>query len=203
MRPHGPHGPYGPRGRAAAAAALLTPLALLAGLTAAPAAAQQAAAPPHCSTLLVADEVLRRINAVRARGAVCGSAGLVAAAGALRWNVGLASAAAAQADSMAARHKMSHRDAQDRGLAARLTAHGYRFSSAAENVAVGYASIDTVVDAWLVSETHCVNLMKPAAVELGLACSDATHDGEAAVARYWDLVLAGPLAAAQAGPAAR
>ena len=189
--------------RHAAAAVLLTPLALLVGLSSATALAQQPAAPTHCGATLAADEVLRRVNAVRARGAVCGSAGQAAAAGALRWNERLASAAAAQADSMAARHKMSHRDAQDRGLAARLTAHGYRFSSAVENVAVGYSSIDMVVDAWLVSETHCVNLMKPAAVELGLACSDASHDGEAAVARYWDLVLAGPLAAAQAGPAAR
>ncbi len=175
------------------------PLALLAGLSTAPAAGQQAVAPTPCGAVLVADEVLRRVNAVRARGAVCGSAGPAAAAGALRWNVVLASAAAAQADSMAARHKMSHRDAQDRGLSARLTAHGYRFSSAVENVAVGYSSVDMVVDAWLVSETHCVNLMKPAAVELGLACSDASHDGEAAVARYWDLVVASPLA----GPAAR
>lgn len=190
--------------RHAAAAVLLTPLALLAGLTAAPAAGQQAgAAPTHCGATLAADEVLRRVNTVRARGAVCGSAGPAAAAGALRWSAGLASVAAAQAESMAARRHMSHRDAQDRGLAARLTAQGYRFNSAVENVAVGYASIDTVVDAWLVSETHCVNLMKPAAVELGLACSDASHDGEAAVARYWDLVLAGPLAAPLAGPAAR
>ena len=190
--------------RRAAAVALLAPLTLLAGLGAAPVARAQAVAAgaavaTNCGAVLAADEVLRKVNAVRARGAVCGSAGPAAATGPLRWSAGLASAAAAQADSMAARHKMSHRDAQDRALAARLTAHGYRFSSAVENVAVGYSSIDTVVDAWLVSETHCINLMKPAAVELGLACSDASHDGEAAVARYWDLVLAAPLA----GPAAR
>ena len=192
--------------RRAAAVALLTPLTLLVGLSAAPVARPQAAAadasaaaPAYCGATLAADEVLRRVNAVRARGAVCGSAGPAVAAGTLRWSAGLASVAAAQAESMAARHKMSHRDAQDRGLTARLAAHGYRFNSAVENVAVGYSSIDAVVDAWLVSETHCVNLMKPAAIELGLACSDATPDGEAEVARYWDLVLANPLA----GPAAR
>ena len=78
-------------------------------------------------------------------------------------------------------------------MSARLAAHGYRFNSAVENVAAGYSSIDAVVDAWLVSETHCVNLMKPAAVELGLACSDASTDG-GDLRRYWDLVLAAPTA---------
>ena len=75
---------------------------------------------------------------------------------------------------------------------------GCSISSAVENVAAGYTSIDTVVDAWLASETHCINLMNPAPLELGLACSDASNGG-GDVRRYWDLVLAAPLAS----PAAR
>lgn len=185
-------------------AACCAALALLAGVTTAPHARPKpdadadADAAAGCRATPAVDQVLRRINAVRARGAVCGSAGPAAATGALRWSERLASVAAAQAESMAAQQKMSHRDDQGRGLSARLAAQGYQFGSAVENVAAGQSSIDTVVDAWLVSETHCSNLMKPAAVELGLACSDANTDG-GEVRRYWDLVLAAPLAS----PAAR
>ena len=179
-------------------AACCAALALLAGLVTTPHARSEPDAAAGCRASPVVDQVLRRINAVRARGAVCGSAGPAAAAGALRWSERLASVAAAQADSMAAQQKMSHRDGEGRGLSARLAAQGYRFGSAVENVAAGHSSVDTVVDAWLVSETHCSNLMQPAAVELGLACSDASTDG-GEVRRYWDLVLAAPLAS----PAAR
>ena len=56
---------------------------------------------------------------------------------------------------------MSHRDGANRDLAERLRAQGYRFASAMENVAVGYGSVDAVVEAWLESAGHCRNLMNP------------------------------------------
>ena len=84
---------------------------------------------------------------------------------------------------------MVHRDSLNRPLPARLSAMGYRYSTAVENVAVGYASLDTVVDAWLASDVHCANLMNAAVLELGLACSDG---GGSEADRYWTLVLGAP-----------
>lgn len=143
----------------------------------------------QCNGTPSPEEALRRLNAERARGVVCSGARPVAIAAPLRWNPGLAAVAAAQAEDMAALRQMGHRDRLDRPLPARLTAVGYRFSTAVENVAFGYPSLDTVVDAWLASEVHCVNLMNAAVLELGLACSDG---GGNEADRYWTLVLGAP-----------
>ncbi len=144
-----------------------------------------------CGALPSPQETLRRVNAARAAGAMCHrSSGAVMFAAPLRWNVSLADVATTQARQMALLDRMQHRDARDRGLAERLRATGYRFSTAAENIAVGYASMDTVVDAWIDSEKHCTNLMDPAVSEVGLACADgAATAGGPVEARYWTLVL--------------
>lgn len=146
-------------------------------------AAWTAAASAQCGGAPSPDAALRRVNAERLQGVVCQGSPASAKAPELRWNAGLAAVAVAQADDMAALRQMSHRDSRDRPLRARLEAMGYRFSTAVENVAVGYASLDTVVDAWLASDAHCANLMNAAVLELGLACSDGNGD------RYWTLVL--------------
>jgi uncharacterized protein YkwD len=165
---------------------------LAAGLSVATGVHSEGAAPARCGAILSPEDVMRHLNAARIRGAVChGSAGLSTAAP-LRWSSSLAEVAAAQADDMAAANRMSHRDSQNRNLAARLTAMGYRFSTAVENVAVGYPSLETVVEAWLASETHCANLMNTAVLEFGLACSDSATGGSAGKDRYWTLVLGAP-----------
>lgn len=168
--------------------ALLAAALLVAGLALAPRHA--AAAVPHCGATPAPDDVLRRVNAIRASGAPCRPAGHAGAAP-LRWNAQLADAATAQSDAMAALSRMGHRDRLDRGLGERLQAQGYRYSAAVENVAVGYASIDAVVDAWLLSDSHCANLMHAAVVELGVACIDGAS-AVAAEGRYWTLVLGAP-----------
>jgi uncharacterized protein YkwD len=148
-----------------------------------------AVASAQCGSAPSPDEALYRLNAERARGAVCHGSAAPRITAALHWNNGLAAVAAAQADDMVALKHMGHRDALNRPLASRLRAMGYRFSLAVENVAVGYGSLDTVVDAWLASDAHCANLMNAAVLELGLACSDG-DGGEAE--RYWTLVLGAP-----------
>lgn len=149
----------------------------------------------HCNGTPSPEDALRRLNAERARGFACIGTQPVSLPAAitqpLRWNTGLAAVAAAQSDAMAALKQMGHRDHLNRPLPARLDAMGYRFSTAVENVAVGYASLDNVVDAWLASAVHCANLMNAAVLELGLACSDGGGDGEDAD-RYWTLVLGAP-----------
>ena len=110
----------------------------------------------------------------------------------LAWSESLAAAAQVQAAEMARLHRMTHLDGQNRGLAERLRALGYRYSLAVENLGVGYSSLDDVVDAWLESEAHCENLMNAAVLEFGLACIDAGAVGAAEERRYWTLVLGAP-----------
>ncbi len=164
---------------------------LLAGL-ALPLRALPEAARPVCGAAPSPESVLNLLNAMRALGAVCHQAGDAAVAAPLRWSASLAAVAEAQSQDMAVLNRMGHRDSQNRNLTERLSAMGYRFSTAAENVAVGYPSLGEVVDAWLESEPHCENLMNAKVLELGLACSDSRAAGEPGENRYWTLVLGAP-----------
>ena len=147
--------------------------------------------PFTCATSVSAEAAVRRLNEVRLRGAMCRS-GTTSTAPPLTWSESLAAAAQAQAREMARLDRMSHRDSQNRGLAERLRAQGYRYSIAVENLGVGYASLDDVVDAWLESEGHCENLMNGTVREFGMACIDAGTTGAPEERRYWTLVLGAP-----------
>lgn len=156
------------------------------------AADTQSADAARCGAAPTAEEVLHRLNEARLRGVACQRAGAPTRAEPLQWNERLAAAAAAQSHDMAQLDHMSHRDSHDRALPERLAQTGYRFSAAAENVAVGYPSLDAVIDAWLHSESHCDNLMNAKVRELGLACVDAAGARGAdsvAEGRYWTLIL--------------
>lgn len=151
-----------------------------------------------CGAALSAADALRRLNELRLRGATCPETATPTTAAALSWSDDLAAAALLQAREMALLKRMGHRDRENRGLAERLRATGYRFSAAVENVAVGYPSLDDVVDAWVDSQGHCENLMNAAVLEFGLACIDGAAAGSGAAAgaaedrRYWALVLGAP-----------
>lgn len=159
-------------------------------LTLALSTAAQSGAPVACGGVSP-ETAARRLNDVRQRGAMCPT-GAASTAATLAWNDRLADAAQVQALEMARLDRMSHRDSRDRGLAERLRAVGYPLGTAFENVAVGYPSIDDVVDAWLESEGHCENLMNAAVREFGIACIDAVSTDAPEERRYWALVLGAP-----------
>jgi uncharacterized protein YkwD len=169
----------------------LAGLALTIGLLAPRAAHPESATPARCNATVSPDEVLERLNATRSRGAVCHRPGAPTSAAPLAWNPRLAAVAAAQSQDMAKLDRLSHHDSRRRGLGERLDAMGYRFSTAVENVAVGYASLDAVVEAWLDSEAHCATRMSAKVAELGLACSDGSAN-DSGTGRYWTLVLGAP-----------
>ena len=181
------------RGRSGGIATLALWAVFVGGLAAADRAHPQGAgAPRTCGAALEPAEVLQRLNAVRHRGAACHKSGSALVAAPLQWSDRLAAVAAAQSRDMARLKRMRHRDMLDRGLGDRLAVGGYRFSTAVENIAVGYASLDEVVEAWLESEEHCVNIMSGAVLELGLACSDDASAPAPGEGRYWTLVLGAP-----------
>ncbi len=190
--------PNSPRARAAWAAACAAALGLLAacgggGDETVPAPAGQAqpvggTPKVDCGIAAFADGALVRINQYRAAGATCGAQGAFAPTGAVRWNNALAEAAAAHSLDMATRNYFSHTSADGRSMAERVDATGYTWSTLGENIAAGQVGIDAVVDAWMGSDGHCVNLMNPAFDAIGLACVPGASDST--YRTYWTLDLA-------------
>lgn len=88
----------------------------------------------------------------------------------LAWESHLAASAQAQASDLALRDLLSHVDARQRGLGARLRSAGYAAAGAGENLAAGQTDFDDTILAWLASPSHCANLMQPEFRDVGLAC---------------------------------
>ncbi len=141
-----------------------------------------------CGLKDFAASALERINALRASGASCGSRGAFAPALPLRWNALLTRAAAAHTADMAANDYFSHTSADGRSMVDRVDATGYAWSSLGENIAAGYATVDSVIDGWIHSDGHCANLMNPAFDEVGLACVAGAAGSR--YGRYWTQDLA-------------
>jgi uncharacterized protein YkwD len=88
----------------------------------------------------------------------------------LRWDPRLAASALHLANDLALRDQLSHVDAQQRGLGARLRLAGYPAAGAGENLAAGQTDFDETLQAWQTSPAHCANLMQADFHDVGLAC---------------------------------
>lgn len=134
--------------------------------------------------------LLARVNAARARGANCGSAGRFGAAPPLAWNDALARAAERHSRDMVAGNFFSHTGSNGTELRQRAEAAGYDWRTLAENIAGGRDTVNGVVEQWLASPGHCANLLKPDLVHMGVACvpggprNTYTH--------YWTMALGIP-----------
>jgi uncharacterized protein YkwD len=132
--------------------------------------------------------VLARVNEYRRAGATCGDRGSFPAAGDLAWSAALAAAALVHSDDMAAGNFFSHTGSDGRNAGQRITAAGYDWSTWAENIAAGQPTVVSVVDAWMASPGHCVNLMQPRLRDIGVAC---VSGGAGNTYRsYWTMTLA-------------
>jgi len=58
-------------------------------------------------------------------------------------------------------------------FAARITAAGFDWSAAGENIATGFPTPRSVVDAWMASTDHCRNILDPTYADVGTGVS--TH----------------------------
>ncbi len=84
---------------------------------------------------------------------------------------------------MAQNNVLSHEggpDQDDKELGDRVDKTGYPFTHIGENVAAGQNTARTVVDAWLASDGHRVNIENPQYTELGLGYRDGGSNGP-----YW------------------
>ena len=129
---------------------------------------------------------LDAINNARAVAQDCGIYGIMDAAPALTWNDALYSAAYEHSEDMAESNTFTHTGsgtesdwtAQFLNLPSgssmndRIKNNGYIYGKiVGENIAAG-SKRDTAqeaIDAWILSDSHCVNLMNPAYQEVGMA----------------------------------
>jgi uncharacterized protein YkwD len=132
------------------------------------------------------NSLLAEINAARAEARSCGALSMPAV-GALTWNSRLFSAAARHSADMATHDYFSHTGRDGRTPGQRISAEGYRWSIAGENIAAGQTSVASVMAGWLASPDHCTNLMSNAHREVGVACVVAPVG--ATYSRYWTMKL--------------
>jgi uncharacterized protein YkwD len=129
--------------------------------------------------------VLQRVNALRAAGAMCGTVSYPPTP-ALNWSNLLEQAANGHSSDMAQNNYFSHDSLDGRTFTQRLTAAGYNYSAAGENIAAGDVTVEQVVNHWLNSPGHCVNMMNAAYREVGVACAKSSS---ATYGNYWTMDL--------------
>jgi uncharacterized protein YkwD len=129
----------------------------------------------------VAARVLALVNEARSRPRKCGSRKFAAVAP-LRLSPILSRAALAHAKDMSAHKLFEHRGSDGSRPADRATRAGYDWLAVGENIAEGATDADVVVQGWLDSPGHCVNIMGPQYQEMGVAYhTDFARKGEI----YW------------------
>lgn len=125
--------------------------------------------------------MLATVNSVRAEGQMCGNA-YFAPAEPLAWNGALESAARRHSEDMAEHEYFDHVGSDGSTVGDRVSREGYDWRRVGENIAHNQQTIEEVVQDWVESPGHCVNLMNPSFVEMGAAEVDL----------YWTHVLGRP-----------
>lgn len=120
------------------------------------------------------DLLLKLVNEKRTNGCNCGGKYMPPVT-ALTWNDAIAQAAAAHSRDMNTRNFFSHTSANGQQLRDRFNAVGYKWMAIGENIAMGQRDEYEVINAWLKSPGHCLNLMNAEFREMGAARSG----------RYW------------------
>jgi uncharacterized protein YkwD len=71
-------------------------------------------------------------------------------------------------------------------IGARTSAAGYSYSNVGENIAGGQTSASQATNDWLVSSSHCANMMTASFVDIGVSCK---YSLTSAYHYYWTLVM--------------
>lgn len=141
-----------------------------------------------CEIANFQQDLLTQVNSVRASGRSCGTTFYPAVAP-LAWNGSLFEAAAAHALDMATNNYFAHESQDGRTFSQRISAAGYNWSAAGENIAAGHTGVEHVMAGWLDSPGHCANIMNESFTEIGVAC---VRGGDASYPTYWVMNLGRP-----------
>ncbi len=101
----------------------------------------------------------------------------------------LSRAAAAQALQMARHDDLSHSIGWGNALPARLAAVDYDWEVTAENIGMGYRTLEAAFDGWVGSAGHRANLLKPGVTQVGFGAAEAPASRSRF---YWAMILAAP-----------
>jgi uncharacterized protein YkwD len=143
-----------------------------------------------CGIANLGRDIVNLLNEVRARGASCGTRGVYAPAGPLAWNTQLEDAAAGHSQDMVDNNLFSHVGSSGQTLAVRVDATGYHWVMLGENIAAGYDTPATTVQAWMASDGHCANVMNEQFQDIALACVPGTAATN--YRNYWTLDFGRP-----------
>ncbi len=116
----------------------------------------------------VGARVLELVNKARAAPRKCGSRSFPRVPP-LKMSAVLSRAALGHAKDMSAHKLFEHRGSDGSTPAQRATRAGYDWMAVGENIAEGAADAEAVVQGWLDSPGHCVNIMGAQFAEMGLA----------------------------------
>ena len=127
-------------------------------------------------------QVLTLVNNRRATGAVCGSQSMPSVP-AVTLNQSLTNAARGHSIDMADKNYFSHTSLDGRTFVNRIVAAAYTgYRALGENIAAGYSTPSAVMNGWMSSLGHCVNIMSANFREIGIGYaynSLSTYD------HYW------------------
>jgi len=134
-------------------------------------------------------KMLAAVNAARVGGYTCGNRKMPPVS-AVVWSEQLQQAALAHSKSMADGNYFNHQDKAGNRVGERVYAVGYDWRAAGENIAAGQLDASDVVNGWLGSKGHCLNMMDGDYSQMGMA---SYSDKNTYYGIYWTQVLAAPL----------
>ncbi|MEG4090514.1 CAP domain-containing protein [Microcoleus sp. Pol12B4] len=109
----------------------------------------------------------------------------------LNLNTQLLNAAENHSQNMALQDFFSHTGKDGSSLGSRISATGYQFSAAAENIAAGSSTPEQVVSSWMNSSGHRANILNPNLKEIGIGYYFLADDtGTENWNHYWTQVFA-------------
>jgi len=119
------------------------------------------------------DELLLLINEARETEQMCGTT-TYNATNKVAWNGILTVVAQNHSDDMNRNNFLGHTSSDGSTLTDRLKTVGYSSTNhAGENLAKGYTTEQSVVEAWLKNPEHCANIMNPNYRFMGIATAGA------------------------------
>ena len=113
-------------------------------------------------------DMLAAVNLIRSRGCQCGNKTMPAVAP-ITWNGLLESSAIRHAVDMATHRHFDHMGTDGSEIDSRISETGYKWMQIGENIAWGYTTISDVMQGWIKSPSHCLQLMSNKVNEIGAA----------------------------------
>jgi uncharacterized protein YkwD len=80
---------------------------------------------------------------------------------------------------------VSDQPAAHRASSARISAVGFNWSNAGENIATGYSTPASVVTAWMASTGHCQNILSPVFSQVGTGVRNKPIAGSGSSGGTW------------------